>query len=127
MATLTSDERTEFTSAQLTEIAKIADSQLVAPANYLTMRTQEYFRANRLAKWKTKTANQLRAIACFGSAVHANNTVTITWSSECDLTTAQKTYVEDMIGTVDKSANQLIVEAIGGARSTNQRLTALES
>ena len=127
MAVLTSDEQKEFTADQLTEIAKISESRLIATDKYLEARTPEYYRSMRLGSWKAKTDKQLRAIACFKSAVHNNNSVTITWADECDLTATQKTYVEDMIGTVDKSANQLIVEAIGGARSTNQRLAALES
>ena len=127
MATLTSDEQKEFTADQLTEIAKMSESRLIATDKYLEARTPEYYRSMRLGSWKAKTAIELRAIACFKSAVHSNSSVTITWADECDLTATQKTYVEDMIGTVDKSANQLIVEAIGGALSTNQRLTALES
>ena len=127
MATLTSDEQKEFTADQLTEIAKISESRLIASDKYLEARTPEYYRSMRLGSWKAKTAKQLRAIACFKSAVHSNSSVTITWADECDLTATQKTYVEDMIGTVDKSANQHIVESIGGSLSTNQRLTALES
>ena len=121
MATLTSEEQSGFTSAQLTEVAKIAESRLVASDKYLEARTPEYYRAMVLSKWRTFSANELRAKACFGSASGR----TITWAGECDLTTAQKTYVEDMIGTVDKTVSDLIVEAIGGALSTNQRLTAL--
>ena len=123
MATLTSGEQSGFTSAQLTEVAKIAESRLVASDKYLEARTPEYYRAKVLSRWRTFSANELRAKACFGSASGR----TITWAGECDLTTAQKTYVEDMIGTVDKTVADLIVEAIGGALSTNQRLAALES
>lgn len=123
MATLTSDEQSGFTSAQLTEVAKIAESRLVPSDKYLEENTTANYRAEVLSRWRTFSANELRAKACFGSK--SGNT--ITWASECDLTTDQKTYVEDMVGTVDKTISDLIVEAIGGARSTNQRLTALES
>ena len=123
MATLTSDEQSGFTSAQLTEVAKIAESRLVPSDKYLEENTIANYRAGVLSRWRAFSANELRAKACFGSESGG----TITWASECDLTTAQKTYVEDMVGTVDKTVADLIVEAIGGALSTNQRLTALES
>ena len=119
MATLTSDEQSSFTSGQLTQTAKIRNDLLSSDAS---------LRAKTLRRWASYSANQLRAVACYSSTLYNASGITVTWADECDLSTDEKTYVEDMIKSDSgKSPMALIVEAIGGARSTNQRLAALES
>jgi hypothetical protein len=112
MAVLSEAEQAGFTADQLTELAKFPESRLDDPA----------YRDEILAQWRSFPAVKIRAKVYFGSISQG----TITWSAECDLTDEEKTAVQDLISLGGKPID-IIVDVIGGKRSVEQRLAALEA
>ena len=112
MATLTTAQRSRFTTAQLVQVDKLPDiAGSVAQRDAI------------LLKWARKSPQQLRAKVCLGSVSWASSGPTITWSARSDLSTAEQQAVQDLL-VPGRKYEDVAVEVIAGRRSVEQRLTA---
>lgn len=117
MLTLTATDKKSFTAAKITEIEKFPSDRLAGP----TVEPIVGYKAAILTKWKKRSAAELRAMVCIGSISQGE----VTWSAESDLTAVEKAAVQDLIALGGKPVD-VIVDVIGGKRSVEQRLAALE-
>lgn len=124
MATLTAAQTQGFSAAQLTEIAKMPESALDKDEAFAG--TAAAYKTAILAKWKGKSAEALHAKVCDGGKVHSGgNPPVIVWSTESDITAAQKASIQDM-GAAGVKYEKAFEDVMGGKKSVEQRLAALE-
>ena len=121
MITLTTTDRIGFSAAQITAAEKFGSTRLDKDSDFVG--SEAAYREMMLAKWRKMPAAKIRAKVCFGSVSQGQ----ISWSSECDLTTAEKVAVQDLLVASGGKPIDIIVDVIGGKRSVEQRLAALEA